>query len=182
MNRMCLLLLGLVFMLSGCVARTYNLTQDRVDQHMTEGNRGYIMGSHPGTEKPKKTERTMRVFEFELGKSYKIEGDKPSAGSVSEPVAITEYIPAVDDSPDFEAEAMPKSTAFQKYTVEKNDTLQKISQKFYGTTKKWTKIYEANKSTLKTPDRVYAGQVLNIPEEGMTTKTQSLIEPLENLK
>ncbi len=182
MNRMCLLLLGLVFMLSGCVARTYNLTQDRVDQSMSEGNRGYIMGSHPGTEKPKKTERTTRVFEFELGKSYKIEEDKPSVESVPEPVAVTENIPAVDDAQDFEAETLPKSAATQKYTVEKNDTLQKISQKFYGTTKKWTKIYEANKSTLKTPDRVYAGQVLNIPEEETTTEVQSLIEPPENLK
>lgn len=182
MKKVYLLFLGLVFVLSGCVARTYNLTQERVDQHMSEGNRGYIMGSHPGTEKPRKTERTMRVFEFELGKSYKIEGDKPSVGSVSEPVSITEYVPAADDSQDFETEASLKSIAFQKYTVEKNDTLQKISQKFYGTTKKWTKIYEANKSVLKTPDRVYAGQILNIPEEGITTKTQALIEPVENLK
>ncbi|MFA5311280.1 MAG: LysM peptidoglycan-binding domain-containing protein [Candidatus Omnitrophota bacterium] len=182
MKKAYLLFLGLVFVLSGCVTRTYNLTRDRVDQHMAEGNRGYIMGAHSGTEKPRKTERTMRVFEFELGKSYKIEEDKTSAESVPEPVNIIEYVPAADDSQDIEAEASLKSAAFQEYTVEKNDTLQKISQKFYGTTRNWTKIYEANKSVLKTPDRVYAGQVLNIPEEGMTTNAQALIEPVENLK
>src|SRR5512139_2133187 len=39
------------------------------------------------------------------------------------------------------APASPKSG--QNYTVKKGDTLQEISQKFYGTTKKWRKIYEA---------------------------------------
>ncbi|PIQ88790.1 MAG: hypothetical protein COV72_06520 [Candidatus Omnitrophica bacterium CG11_big_fil_rev_8_21_14_0_20_42_13] len=55
--------------------------------------------------------------------------------------------------------------SFKEYTVEKNDTLQKISQKFYGTTKKWKKIYDANTDTLKSPDKVYPGQKLNIPQD-----------------
>jgi nucleoid-associated protein YgaU len=62
-----------------------------------------------------------------------------------------------------------------RYTVSKEDTLQKISLKFYGTTKKWGKIYNANKETLKAADRIYPGQTLNIPIE-------KLKEPQENLK
>jgi nucleoid-associated protein YgaU len=59
--------------------------------------------------------------------------------------------------------------------VQKDETLQKISHKFFGTTKKWTKIYELNKDTLKSPNKLYPGQVINIPVE-------SLKEPKENLK
>ena len=51
----------------------------------------------------------------------------------------------------------------KSYTVEKGDTLQKISDKFYGTTRKWTEIYEANKDALKHPSRIYPGQVITIP-------------------
>ncbi|MFC1621122.1 LysM peptidoglycan-binding domain-containing protein [Candidatus Omnitrophota bacterium] len=50
------------------------------------------------------------------------------------------------------------------YIVEKGDTLQKISDKAYGTTKKWKKIFEANKNTLKSPDKIKPGQELVIPE------------------
>lgn len=68
------------------------------------------------------------------------------------------------------------SKAFrEKYTIQKGDTLQKISQKFYGTTKKWNKIFEANKDKLKAPNKIYPGQVIDIPVE-------SLKEPVENLK
>ncbi|MCM8797444.1 MAG: LysM peptidoglycan-binding domain-containing protein [Candidatus Omnitrophica bacterium] len=67
--------------------------------------------------------------------------------------------------------------AFKNYTVQKNDTLQKISKKYYGTTKKWHQIYEANKDILKTPDRLYVGQILKIP-----VIKKELKEPAEKLK
>jgi nucleoid-associated protein YgaU len=73
--------------------------------------------------------------------------------------------------------------SFEKYTVAKNDTLQKISNKFYGTTKRWTKIYDANKDVLRGPDKLYPGQVLNIPAGGkLSSKNQEMLEPQENLK
>lgn len=49
------------------------------------------------------------------------------------------------------------------YTVQRGDTLQKISQKIYGTTKKWQRIFEANRGKLKKPDMVVVGTVLAIP-------------------
>jgi nucleoid-associated protein YgaU len=52
----------------------------------------------------------------------------------------------------------------QTYTVRKGDTLQKISQRFYGTTRQWRKIYEANRRTLKgNPEKIYPGMKLTIP-------------------
>ncbi|HRK26952.1 MAG TPA: peptidoglycan-binding protein LysM [Chitinophagales bacterium] len=51
----------------------------------------------------------------------------------------------------------------QYYTVEKGDTLSKISKEFYGTANKYMVIFEANKPMLKDPDKIYVGQVLRIP-------------------
>lgn len=49
------------------------------------------------------------------------------------------------------------------HVVQRGETLQKISQKYYGTTTKWTKIYEANRSKLKRPDLIVVGTKLVIP-------------------
>jgi nucleoid-associated protein YgaU len=49
------------------------------------------------------------------------------------------------------------------YTVQKDDTLQKISKKVYGSYGKWYKIYEANKSKIKNPNILRSGTVLTIP-------------------
>jgi len=49
------------------------------------------------------------------------------------------------------------------YTVKRGDTLQKISYKLYGTTKRWKKLYEVNKEILKSPDMIKQGQRLVLP-------------------
>jgi len=163
--------------LSGCVARTYNLTRDRVDQELsaTSGNRGYISGQAPEL-KERKTTRTTRVFELELGQSNKTKVSCPSTTplateTIEEPRMIQE------------TQTEEADLSFEKYTVVKNDTLQKISKKFYGTTKNWMKLYEANKDVLRGPDKLYAGQVLNIPS-GLksTASSEKMLEPKENLK
>jgi len=56
-----------------------------------------------------------------------------------------------------------KEEAF--YVVKKGDTLQKISDKVYGTTKRWKNIYEANRKVLKSPNKIKPGQKLVIPQE-----------------
>lgn len=50
------------------------------------------------------------------------------------------------------------------YLVKKGDVLSGISQKFYGTAKKWQKILDANKDILSSPDRLQPGMKLRIPE------------------
>lgn len=53
------------------------------------------------------------------------------------------------------------------YVVQPGDTLQKIAAlpQVYGTLKKWTKIYQANRDQLDTPDRIQPGQKLKIPRD-----------------
>ncbi len=163
--------------LSGCVARTYNLTRDRVDQDLSSssGNRGYLTGQAPEA-KERSTTRTVRVFEIELGKTkgptVACPATTPLGTNIEEPAG------------GFQEELNETSgQGFEKYTVAKNDTLQKISKKFYGTTKKWMKIYNANKNVLSAPDKLYPGQTLNIPSApAAKTGAEKTAEIKENLK
>ncbi len=169
-------LLSIVF-LSGCLSRTYTVVRDRVDQDVA-GNQGFIGGGVPSDyqQAPKKfTTRKTRVVEVEFGKP--LESEKPvnipEVGTAPEPqlsaqegsleVADSgiESAPAISEAPESKGDVEIPET----YVVQKNDTLQKISQHFYGTTKKWTRIFEANKEKLKTPDKIRPGQVIKIPKE-----------------
>ena len=175
--------LVLAFMLSGCVMRTYEVSRERVDQQI-EGNRGYIMGSAKEnvSEAPRKATRKVRVVEFELGKSYKAAA--PAEGSAQvpglEPVAENESVMVTET--DVELVETPPAAAMRQYTVGKGETLQKISEKFYGTTRNWYKIYQANKDTLKGPNKIYPGQVINIPELEGAASAESASVPGEGLK
>jgi len=176
------LMLLSVFALSGCVVRTYQVAKDRIDQDLTSGNRGYIMGQAPKDieTRERKLTRQTQVVEVELHSPIKFE-KKTKVESVKlqevkpqqeEAVGNRGYISGTGS---IEPETAATKQKFEKYTVRKGDTLQKISQKLYGTTKKWTKIYEANKDILKAPNKIYPGQVINVPVE-------LLKEPQENLK
>ena len=59
----------------------------------------------------------------------------------------------------------------QYYTVQNGDTLSKIALKFYGDSKRYTEIFEANRPMLAHPDKIYPGQSLRIPKQG-PEKTQ----------
>jgi nucleoid-associated protein YgaU len=72
--------------------------------------------------------------------------------------------------------------SFQEYTIQKNDTLQKISQKFYGTTKKWNSIFQANKDRLKNANRLIPGKTIRIPQDGRITEKETIKETTEKLK
>lgn len=178
-NLFCFLVLASILVLSGCVARTYPLTRERVDQDLGTGNRGFLMGRAPiDTTIVRRDTRTVRVFEIEFGSPYKtkksVESKAQNAVVSPEPTIAAE--PAA-------FELTTTGATGNKYIVGKNDTLQKISNKFYGTTKKWIKIYAANKDTLRGPDKVYPGQVLNIPDvSGSKEVPEKLIETEANLK
>ncbi|MDD5561225.1 MAG: LysM peptidoglycan-binding domain-containing protein [Candidatus Omnitrophica bacterium] len=172
--------------LSGCVARTYNLTRDRLDQDISaaSGNRGYIMGAAPAETSKRKTTRTTRVFEIELGRTKPLQQRVPPvmpSSNIMPGASVMDMEETIILQEEPIAETMDQS--FESYTVGKNDTLQKISKKFYGTTRKWPKIYEANKDILRSPDKLYAGQTLKIPSgPGMKAKSATMMEPKENLK
>jgi nucleoid-associated protein YgaU len=50
------------------------------------------------------------------------------------------------------------------HTVVEGETLSDIADHYYGTSDQWTKIYRANRSTLKDPDRINPGMKLVIPD------------------
>ncbi|MBN3038846.1 MAG: LysM peptidoglycan-binding domain-containing protein [Candidatus Omnitrophica bacterium] len=110
-----------------------------IEDQAAWGNQGYLMGTP--------------AQESEETEEYDIEQKEPARTSkVTMPVKSKVI-----------SEDTAKTTT---YTVKKGDTLQKISQKFYGTTKKWNMLYQANKQVLENPDKVFPGQTLNIPELG----------------
>lgn len=173
----------------GCVVRTYSVTKERVDQGLSEGNMGYLKGEAPYSEqaKERKNTRTMQVVEteffapirFEKGPKKQVERKPLRASSDTEAWGNRGYIGGYQ-SKESAPVYLPKVTSsaavsMQKYTVQKGDTLQKISQKFYGTSKKWHKIFKANEGVLKGPDKIYPGQVIDVP-------AQELKETEENLK
>jgi NitT/TauT family transport system substrate-binding protein len=53
----------------------------------------------------------------------------------------------------------------QEYTVKLGDSLSKLAERFYNSTSKWEKIYEANRDTVKNPHYIYVGQKLLIPAD-----------------
>jgi nucleoid-associated protein YgaU len=57
----------------------------------------------------------------------------------------------------------PTKPGTQEYTVKLGDTLGKLAERFYNSTYKWDKIYEANRDTVKNPHYIYVGQKLIIP-------------------
>ncbi len=157
-------MLILSFILSGCVVRSYPLTRERVDQDLSTGNRGYLQGRAPASEgQERETTRTTRVVEIELHSPIKFERMHKAKTEENVSEGNKGYI-TQSVSPEI---AEPPQANMEKYTVQKGDTLQKVSNKFYGTTKKWKKIFEANKENVKGFNKIYPGQVIDVPVEGM---------------
>lgn len=175
--------LGIIF-LSGCLARTYTTEKPRIDTDI-QGNKGYLFGSAPAGSKDEIDQKTRKisVLEVDFGprhegrtgevKSQRVEtaGEQKS----EEKASLEQEIYAKDEEASQVIESEPKDEAtaeeevsslskdYQYYVIEKNDTLQKISQKFYGTTKKWIFLYKENQDVLKGPDKIYPGKKIRIP-------------------
>ena len=74
---------------------------------------------------------------------------------------------AKDDPAHVDAEAdEPGTDTPATYTVAAGDCLWKIARKMYGTGTRWKDIYEANRQIIRSPQRIYVGQVLTIPAVG----------------
>ena len=189
---LCCILLA-VFVMSGCVMRTYTTEMDRVDQEIS-GNRGVIMGTPPAVEESQ-VRKTRKIYnlEIELPSGYKTSQEIKdrdlygNRGYVQGSVTPEKEVYVSEKGGErvsgstrlsgsgFGLKGMPQivygepssentSNGNEYYVVKKGDTLQKISEKFFKTTTKWKDIYEANKHILKTPDRIRPGQKLVIPK------------------
>ena len=160
--------------------RAYVADQDRVDQEM-QGNFGYLSGA-PQAPDRSKFKKTRKVYVLEVTKEPAEAGETTTAEAA--PVEKTYEAPVEEerpsgrtiDLPDFEEPSSRQEVTQtqespaaglgggQEYTIEKDDTLQKISKKFYNTYSKWPKIYEANKNVLTNPNKIKPGIKIQIPE------------------
>lgn len=112
-----------------------------------------------------------------INKEFLIEsfeyGEKDGTGDVYFTINFVEYkiikIPKVKKSSSSSSPSKKpsrpskKPSKNKKYTVKKGDCLWNIAKKFYGKGSLYKKIYNANKSKIKNPNRIYPGQVLIIP-------------------
>jgi len=187
-----LALMTLVVFAAGCglEARTYVMTKDRVGLDQNSGNSGCVVGKCPPAPAPAETTRKVYVLEITKpvpeSEVQKIEAtavnaitesvDKPSvpdtapvesAPAATDNAQAAPVIPVVGDNtaaaPSAAAAQNGGSMQAQTYTVQKDDTLQKISKKLFGSYGKWYKIYEANKDKIKNPNILKPGTVLTIP-------------------
>ncbi len=169
---------------TGVTTRTYVEDKERVDQDMSAGNYGYLFGK-PVPENREIYKKTRKVYVLELTKEPEQVEEEPLVitrtktvyvETEPQPVKKAEEpkwsqplaIPSFDEEPLAEpvsVEPAAVAEAFVDYKVQKNDTLQKISKKFYDTYRKWPQIYEANKAVIKNPDRIKPGITLQIPVE-----------------
>jgi len=118
------------------------------------GNRGYVSGSMT----PEK-----EVYVSESG-NEKVSSSEPVgiSGASRMPQVVYNELSA---STGTQMLSSGSGAQNQQYVVQKGDTLQKISQKFFKTTQRWKSIYDANKNILKSPDRIRPGQKLLIPKD-----------------
>ena len=62
-----------------------------------------------------------------------------------------------------QAAAVGGGSGGQTYTVKSGDTLSKISKELYGDSNEYMRIFYANRSALKDPDKIQVGQQFTIP-------------------
>ncbi|MCB9720765.1 MAG: LysM peptidoglycan-binding domain-containing protein [Candidatus Omnitrophica bacterium] len=72
-------------------------------------------------------------------------------------------IPKFEDEETYRDDSYETKLSFENYKVQKNDTLQKISKKFYNSYSKWKQIYDANRDVISNPDVLQPGTSIKIP-------------------
>ncbi len=176
----CLVLGVVVLMSAGCSkVKFYAVDRPRVDQ-ATMGNAGYVSGEKVSdTSQEGRPTRRIYVFEVDRKKNEEAVSVTKTTEAASQAAPVTEEkqgtenppkqglsLPYIgDDEPSADQSAAEASVDVSGtyYTVVKDDTLQKISKKVYGSYSKWTKIYDANKDKIKNPNFVKPGIDILIP-------------------
>ena len=59
----------------------------------------------------------------------------------------------------------PTQNETREYVIKSGDTLSKIAKQYYGNANDWNRIYDANKSVISNPDKIFPGQKIIIPEK-----------------
>ena len=189
-NKLILIFIS-AFVLGGCrsakdiTVRNYIQEKDRIDQEIS-GAVGNWENAPTAVDTSTKQTRKVYVLEFtkeaNLDEGIDVKTDQSSSSPTpnelfEEPLRKTPdrtsstpppAIPSFDDEQSDQPRSSPAPTvagegSFVDYKVEKDDTLQKISKKFYDSYSKWPQIYEANKSVIKDPNRIKPGITIKIP-------------------
>lgn len=184
MIRFLIVAVAMSSVLSGCLVRLRTVEKPRTDLEV-KGNAGCLQGECKDVTKASKLseKRLISVLEFELGKTKKeLAKEQEDIGRRQEQVEtyksnlgrsvnVDEIKVEEEEDIVFEPSVLENQSSgpsgeiaiTQTYVVQKGDTLQKISQKFYGTTKKYLYLYENNRDVLKSKDSLRVGQKLVIP-------------------
>ncbi len=106
---------------------------------------------------------TSKVTLYVQGDKVTLKGEVSSQEQKEKMILLAGNVEGVGSVDDNLTVAVPQPEA-KFVTVEKGDTLSKIAKEQYGNANDYGKIFEANKPMLKSPDLIYPGQVLRIPQ------------------
>jgi nucleoid-associated protein YgaU len=90
--------------------------------------------------------------DFSSNKANIADNQSPATGPKAEPLDSSQY------------EQTEKIKPQKFHIVREGETLSRISNKYYGSAGKWQKILDANRKTIKDPDRLIPGTKLIIPD------------------
>ncbi len=103
--------------------------------------------------------------------------EMPVAEMITEEPEIAEITPPEAEETIDELETGQKDVSIKVvHKVKPNDSLFKISRKYYGDEAKWHKIYEVNKDNMSGPNALYIGQEILIPEITLAKKVSLSME------
>jgi nucleoid-associated protein YgaU len=88
--------------------------------------------------------------------------DQPTKDKILVAAGNVQNVDKVDDQLTV---TTPAAAPTQFHTVVSGDNLWKIAEKYYGSGAKNDAIFQANTPMLKSPDKIYPGQVLVIPAQ-----------------
>lgn len=91
----------------------------------------------------------------------------PAPGATGAFPSVVELAPPQDDVPTLRAVPVGDPDAMRfasgKAIIRRGDNLWSIARRVYGTGLKFTTIYRANKDQIRSPHRIYPGQVFDLP-------------------